>query len=344
MFDLQATIRWVTGVIKTPVETAKAYRDGDPPWLQTFLQLPLPLFVAATVLAGLLSLLLGGAVGIGGVAGVLWMLAGSLIWSFVLAVILDQVAGFFGGEKNFDRAYALVGLTSVISAIGSVLSVVAWLGGLLSLAATVYAIYLAYQFVPIFLGVPEENRVKHIVVSIIAGFVLGLIVFGFIGGIVGGAAAIDAFDSDEEDRVTDVEPEVGGGLFAGVERQAKLAETAQNDRYEPPADGKLKDAQVVRFVDTMKKTAALRERLTKKWDDIDEDNPSLGDIFSGAGDAMRVGTAEMEVVKTAGGNWAEHQWVRSTLETARIQQDINDAVRHNYELFLKYSEDIERYE
>lgn len=343
MFDIQATIRWVTGVLKSPVDTATAYREGDPPWLQTFLQLPLPLFVAAAILGGLLAPVLGGMFGVGGVAGIVWMLVGSIVWSFLLAVILDQVAGFFGGEKNFDRAYGLVGLTSVISAIGSVLSVVAWLGGLLSLAATVYAIYLTYQFVPIFLGVPEENRVKHIVVSIIAALVLGVVVFGFIGGIVGGAAVMDALDDDEE-RVTSVQPESGGGLFAGVERQANLAEAAQNDRFEPPADGKLEDEQVARFVDALKKTAALRERLTKKWDKIDEENPSLGDIFSGAGDAMRLGTAEMEVVKTAGGNWAEHQWVRTALETARIQQDINDAVRHNYALFLKYQEDIERFE
>ena len=59
---------------------------------------------------------------------------------------------------------------------------------------------------------------------------------------------------------------------------------------------------------------------------------------------MRLSTAEMEVVKSGGGNWAEHQWVRGQLETARIQQDLNETTAHNYELFLKYQDQIEPYE
>ena len=55
-------------------------------------------------------------------------------------------------------------------------------------------------------------------------------------------------------------------------------------------------------------------------------------------------TAEMEVVKSAGGNWAEHQWVRSQIEVARIQQDLNEATEHNYNLFLKYQNEIEENE
>lgn len=53
--------------------------------------------------------------------------------------------------------------------------------------------------------------------------------------------------------------------------------------------------------------------------------PSLSDIFDGVGDA----------------NWAEHQWIKSQLEVARIQQDLNDTTEHNYRLFLKYQEIIE---
>ena len=52
----------------------------------------------------------------------------------------------------------------------------------------------------------------------------------------------------------------------------------------------------------------------------------------------------MEVVKSGGGNWAEHTWVANQLETARVQQDLNEAVSHNYQLFLRYQAEIEQYD
>ena len=351
MFDLQATVRWVTGMLKAPVDTAKTYREADPPWMQTLMQLPLPLVVAGAVLAFLVAWLTGGTFGLGmlGIGSVIYMLVSSLLWTFLLAVIIDQLAGFFDGEKNFDRAYGLVGLVVVITTAGTVLGAVAWIGWLLSIAASIYAIYLTYQFVPIFLAVPEENRMKHIIATIVVALVAGMILFGILGSVFGGmlgsSAAFTApdFGGEEEEQV--FEPESSsGGLFGGLERQANIAEEAGNDRYDPPSDGRLEEAQVQRFVRALEKTAALRDRLTKRFENIDDENPSLTDIFGGAGDAMRLGTAEMEVVKTAGGNWAEHQWVRSALETARVQQDINDTVAHNYALFQKYQEQIEALE
>lgn len=71
--------------------------------------------------------------------------------------------------------------------------------------------------------------------------------------------------------------------------------------------------------------------------------PSLTDIVGGIGDFTRATSAEQEVVKTAGGNWKEHLWVKNAIETARVQQDINDAVAHNYALFQEYQEEIEAF-
>ena len=136
--------------------------------------------------------------------------------------------------------------------------------------------------------------------------------------------------------------EVSGGLFGSFERQAKVAEEATNDSYEPPADGKLTRDQVERFVYVMEKTGQLRGRLTEKLESNNEtENPSLGDVFGGIRDAVRAGTAEMEVVKTAGGNWAEHQWVRSQLETARIHEDLNDTTRHNFALYERFKDRLD---
>jgi hypothetical protein len=77
---------------------------------------------------------------------------------------------------------------------------------------------------------------------------------------------------------------------------------------------------------------------------MEDKEPSLTDVFGGVGDAIRLSTAEMEVVKTAGGNWAEHHWVKAQLETARIQKDLNETTAHNYGLFQEFQSEIERLE
>jgi hypothetical protein len=143
---------------------------------------------------------------------------------------------------------------------------------------------------------------------------------------------------------TQIEAPGQGGLFGGFERQANIAEQAAADRYDPPGHGRVSDAQMRDYLRTLERTAELRDRLGRRFENVDEDNPSLGDIFGGVSDAVRLGTAEMEVVKTAGGNWSEHQWVKNQIEIARVQRDGSPALEHNYQLFLEYRERIEQYE
>jgi hypothetical protein len=56
---------------------------------------------------------------------------------------------------------------------------------------------------------------------------------------------------------------------------------------------------------------------------------------------MGMNTIELEIVKSAGGNWAEHEWVKNTLRTAYIQKDINEAVAHNYALYQEYEDELQ---
>jgi hypothetical protein len=63
----------------------------------------------------------------------------------------------------------------------------------------------------------------------------------------------------------------------------------------------------------------------------------VGKAISGAGSLMGANNAEMEVVKSGGGNWAEHEWVKQQLRTARIQQgDGDEAIAHNYKLYQQF--------
>ncbi len=276
----------------------------------------------------------------GALAGAPFWFLISLIWSvayvFVVTWIFDFFAGVFNGSRNYDAAFAALSLAMVPAVLGGMLSPLPWLGWLIGLAAAIYGLVLAWQFIGIFMTVPEDKRALHFIVSLLVAFVLNIVV----GGIIGFAFAPDLADFADSPTTTTT----GGGVFGDFERQANVAEMAAQDTYQPPVDGRLSEAQVATFVRTLQRTWELRERLGKQLESIEEEGPSLGDIFSGVGDAMRLGTAEMEVVKTAGGNWAEHQWVRNQIEIARIQQDGSPAIEHNYRLFQEYREQIERYE
>ena len=114
MFDLQATQRWVTQVITDPNGAAAAYKETAAPWMATFMQITLPAYVAAMVVGAILAWITGGSMMYGGLSFgfFLFSLVWSLAWTFVIAFLFDILAGTFGGERNFNAAYALVGLAA----------------------------------------------------------------------------------------------------------------------------------------------------------------------------------------------------------------------------------------
>jgi hypothetical protein len=83
------------------------------------------------------------------------------------------------------------------------------------------------------------------------------------------------------------------------------------------------------------------QEIAKKADETQEMSFSdFGQVMGGIVDIAGLQSAEIEVVKSGGGNWAEHQWVRESLRTAWIQKDINDSVAHNYRLYQEYEENL----
>ncbi len=345
MFDTQATIRWVTAVVTDPNAAAAAYQETAASWQQSFVQLTLPVYVAAYLLAVIVAFLTGGSLLFGRLSpGVLlFSLIWGLAWTFVIAFIFDFLAGTFDGKRNFDAAYSVVALAIIPSAAGVALAPLPWIGWLLSLAASIYSIMLAYRFLPVFLEIPDTARVKHFVLSIVAALVVNLLVVFTLGSMLAPSVTMgpsyESYESDEKPS-----ERTGNTMFGGLERQAQFAEAAASDVYDPPSDGELTEKQVKNYMDVTAKTRVLQKRLGESWQKMEDKEPSLTDVLSGVGGALRLSTAEMEVVKSGGGNWAEHQWVKNQLETARIQQDLNPTTEHNYRLFLKYQDDIEQLE
>ncbi|MCB1684069.1 MAG: YIP1 family protein [Pseudomonadales bacterium] len=334
MIDPQFTLRWVMAVLSDPASASVAYRETEASWQQSFLQLTLPLYVLAYIVAAIVALVTGGSFLFGSLTiGIfIFSLVWGLAWTLVIAFIFDYLAGVFGGRRGFDAAYALVALAIIPAAIGTAVNPLPWLGWLLGLAAGIYSLVLAYRFLPLYLEIPEGSRVKHFALSIAAALVVNILVSLMLLPVFGPAMMDSGADGTAP---------VTGGMLGGFERQAEFADAASKDTYRPPEDGRLTDRQVRSYVDALGKTQVLRERLMESMKTSGDSDPSLSEIFSGVGGAVRLSTAEMEVVKSAGGNWAEHQWVGGQIETARIQQDLNETTAHNYALFKKYQQEIE---
>lgn len=344
MFDLQKTIALIKGGLLDPAATWQAYLDPERSWKETAGLLTAPMILVAVVA----STLLGWAFGAhyllphrGGVGGLVLGIVAAAIGLAVAGFVFSFFAGVFKGRRDFNRGFAAVSFAAIPAYVGAILGTLPWIGWLISLALSIVGLVFLYKIIPSYLEVPEDRRVLHYAVSLIATVVIMLVVNLALGF---GAYSTGTFEKGRE---------AGDyGMFGELGRQAELIESAEQDRFEPPADGKISDAQMKQFVDVMRKAAELRAREQARIQELErqmegKEEPGLADLgalSSGLGAAFRsLATAEMEVVKTGEGNWAEHQWVSNQLRTASIQKEGSDAIAHNYALYQQYADQLKRY-
>lgn len=343
MIDLTRTTQLVRDALFDPEPTWRSYLPEAGDWQKTARLLTVPLVVGAAVLAFVLGLLGSGvsAFGfrptLGGlVLGIVW----GLIAAGVVAFIFSFLAGVFGGKNSFALGLAATTLAFVPGYAGQVLGALPWVGWLLSLALGIYSLILLWRIIPLYLEVPDVKRTMHYIVSLIATVIAFVVLSTLLGA---GAATNQVVTSRNIDTDT-----VGGGMFGGVVRQAELVAAAEEDRYQVPANGRLSERQVEAYIRVMQRTAeayAAREQQVREIAERSEAGGQvsfrdIANIMSGAAQVSSLGTVEVEIVKTAGGNWAEHQWVKESLRTAWLQKDSNDAVEHNYALYQKYEDQL----
>ena len=349
-FDYQQTLKLIKGGLLDHTATWQTYLAGNPPWLSTATVLTAPLVVGNIVLSLIFSRLTGGfysygygsnffvALIVGLVMAALGLALGAYIFSFL--------AGTFGGKRSFDRAFAALSLTSIPAMVAGVIAaLVPSVGLLIMLAGGVISLVFLYQILPLALEVPDEKRTLHFVVSLIALFVVNMILATLLGGggMMSRGAGMRDFGGSSASRT-------GSGMFGEMERQSRLMEAAQADTYDPPGNGKLDDDQVEDLIKVLAKTAALQQQYADKMNKLGEEvqnkeQASVTDVarvYAGIGSGLGANNAEMEVVKTGGGNWAEHSWVKEQLRTAMIQQgEGSEAIKHNYSLYQEYQAELE---
>lgn len=351
MLDPQRTLNLISAGLFDPDKTWADYLPEANDWQKTAFLLTGPLIVIAALGAYIFGLL-GSDVSMFGrfrptIVSTLGAIISSGIAAVVVAFVVSALAGAFGGKNNFALGLAATTFAFVPGYLAQAVVWLPWVGGILAIGLYIYGLVLLWKIIPVYLAVPDGKRVGHYILSLVATIVamiiltmtVGKLLYPSVGGPSFGGSSFNAPSADSA---------VGGGLYAGLARQAELMSAAEEDRYDPPSNGRVSKKQVLEFIRVMarageleqEKLARLKELGKKAERDEEISFRDLGSMMSGVTDAAGLQTSEIEVVKSAGGNWAEHQWVRESLRTARVQKDINDAVKHNYELYQDFEEEL----
>jgi hypothetical protein len=266
----------------------------------------------------------------------------------VLTVALSVLAGSFGGKKDFDRAFAAVSLALIPGHVAAVVAaLVPWVGFLIGLAGFIISLVFLYRILPLALGVPQAKRMTHFLLSVVAAFVVNLIVGGLFGPAIYGHQPDSAGFASRHEARRDA-PGVTGWV-GEMERQSQLVAAAQADRFQPPPGGEVTDAQLALLLEVTRKTRIAQADYSKRMEVMtaemqDKKSASLADlgkVYKGVSGAVGAHNVEMEIVKSSGANWAEHQWVKDQLRTAMLQQGRGStAFEHNFRLYQEHQDEL----
>ncbi len=353
MIDLKRTLNLVSGGMFDPEQTWRKYLPEAEDWQKTVFLLTGPLIIFAAVAAYIFGFLGSDISLFGGfrptIVSTILTIISSAIAAGVVAFVVSALAGAFGGKSSFALGLAATSFAFIPGYLGQAATWLPWIGGLLALGLFIYGLVLLWKIIPIYLAVPDGKRVGHYILSLVATIAAMFILSMTIGRLLYPSMDGPTFKNISELPTSD--SSTGAGIYGGMARQAELMEAAENDRYDPPSDGRLSEDQVREFIRVMQRTEELQQEKTARFQELAEKAESdegvslsdLGSMMSGVTEVAGLQTSEIEVVKSAGGNWAEHQWVRESLRTAWVQKDINDAVAHNFDLYQKFEAELSNY-
>jgi Yip1 domain len=108
----------------------------------------------------------------------------SLVTLYLMSLIVNAVSPSFNGKSDMTQSAKLMTYASTPTWVAGLVSWIPILGGLLSLAAIAYVVYLIYLGLKPVLGVPQEKVAGFTVVIVLIYIVLSLVVSGIIVGLL----------------------------------------------------------------------------------------------------------------------------------------------------------------
>lgn len=119
----------------------------------------------------------------------------ALVGVYLVALIINQLAPTFGGQKNAMQALKTVTYSHTAAWIAGIGLIMPGIGMVIAILGSVYSIYLLYLGLPVMMKSPGEKAAKYtaasIVVALVVGFAISLLVGGITGagGMMGGGAS-----------------------------------------------------------------------------------------------------------------------------------------------------------
>jgi hypothetical protein len=149
--------------------------------------------IAALIFTGAFGISAAGLGGLGGVAAIGFSaVAGfavigyiiSLIMLWLMSFIVNAVSPSFNGKSDIVQSTKLMTYASTPSWVAGLVSWIPILGGLISIAAIAYVVYLIYLGLRPVLGVPQEKVAGFTVVIVLIYIILSLVVSGILVGLL----------------------------------------------------------------------------------------------------------------------------------------------------------------
>ena len=152
----------------------------------------------------------------------------SLAVAYVVALIINVLAGTFNGQKDMVQALKTVAYAWTAAWIAGIAVIIPWIGWLIAIAGAVYGIYLLYLGLPFTMKCPPEKAGGYTALTVIIAIVLSWIVSLVVVGVIGTAAYTGAamtgthLGSTSGDNVT-VDPNSALGRLAAMGERAEQA-------------------------------------------------------------------------------------------------------------------------
>jgi hypothetical protein len=100
----------------------------------------------------------------------------TLAMTAIIALIVDFLTPWFGGQKDYVAALKLSAFSYTAAFVAGVLHVLGAAGGVLILAASIYAWYTFYLGAPVLKKCAPEKAVAFTIVVVLCGMVLGAVI------------------------------------------------------------------------------------------------------------------------------------------------------------------------
>ena len=99
---------------------------------------------------------------------------------YISAFIIDALAQSFNSTKDLTNSLKLVGYASTPSMVGRLFTFLPGIGWLLSLAGSIYSIYLFYLGLPVFMDTPPDKTVIYMIVA----FLVSIVVYAVLAALL----------------------------------------------------------------------------------------------------------------------------------------------------------------